>query len=159
MEMKGKSFKTTLLALICFYFILLMKCISLYSQSWYVLKIDLNRCSNCGRIIFTMGTLLEKELGAFDAKNNVNDVSMDNIHRKADENSLYGSLTERSHVDREDEFSTIFRIENEIQMYIGLWRTTLCTEDDSLCTDVDIDLAPDVFSALPLLSKIQGKIY
>jgi hypothetical protein len=156
MDARGKSLKTTLLALICFYVILLMKCISLNSQSWYILKIDLNKCSNCGKIIFTIGTLLEKEYGALDDKASVNDVSMDIIHRRA-EHSLYGSVTEKDHVERYEDYNSIFRIENEIHMYVGLWQTYLCTEDGIYCADLDIELAPNVFAPLPLLSKIQGK--
>ncbi|XP_045199527.2 uncharacterized protein LOC123553881 [Mercenaria mercenaria] len=149
MNMKTKTFQSPLIALLCFYLILILNCVTLFIQSWYTLKIDINKCSNCGRIIVAMGTLLEQAVGAFEDNTEVKDVSMET-------NLVYGM--DEGIYRKSNEYDTIFKIENQINMYVGLWKTSLCTEDDVYCVDLDTDISPSVFAPLPLLFEIQENI-
>lgn len=159
MNIQSKSTQTTFRILSCFFLILVIKIVAVVSVSWYTLTIDINKCIDCGRIIVTMGELIEETLGEFDSN------TPDNIYMSLNEEkeNNYDSDIETSNLnqvnemktDRYDDGITLFKIENEINMHVGLWKASFCSQDVRLCALVKLSNT-DIFSSLPLLNDIQG---
>lgn len=163
-RLKTVHTSTLLFSLVC---VIILQLIACSSRTWYVYSIDINKCLNCGRIIVTMGTLIEDNIETLEDEHYSKEFSMDAINRRDYQNSVYSNIDtndyqtqgegRRSDTMHSAVYTEQFKIEDWIHVYVGIWGTSLCTDALNYCVDLDTEVALTTFSFMRSLRHMQGE--
>lgn len=151
---------------------------AVFSQSWYVLVIDLNTCLDCGRFIVSIGEMMENSTQLLGYRQ-VMDVSVDtedpiyidksdlpeNVYMDSDalyryvfndstKLTLFGNDPDSVYESFQDEFE----ISETLHISVGLWITSVSTQNETVSVDLDLPTTRRVFRQFRPMEQLQGNM-
>lgn len=151
---------------------------AVFSQSWYVLVIDLNTCLDCGRFIVSIGEMMENSTQLLGYRQ-VMDVSVDtedpiyidksnlpeNVYTDSDalyryvfndstKLTLFGNDPDSVY----ESFQYEFEISETLHISVGLWITSVSTQNETVSVDLDLPTTRRVFRQFRPMEQLQGNM-
>lgn len=103
---------------------------------------------------YSKGVFMENAINRRDYHNSVYNTDTDDI----DPNSYQAhGEGRRGDTVQSAAYTEVFRIEDRINVYVGIWGTSLCTDNIIYCVDLDTEVAHNVLSSMRSLKQIQGE--
>ena len=154
---------------------LLLDPFAIFSNTWFMLVLDLNNCQACGGFIVGIGQLIENSTTHTDYRT-VNDVIVNETELSidfddtgiargifVDNDSSYRYVIDETHTltlfgdDPEDVYESDFEVADSLYVALGLRSSKVCTKDLKKCVTVDLHTIRGLLGGLQTLLCIIGK--
>jgi len=135
--------------------VIVLHVLSLLSNTWYVLYLDLDGCNSCGTLIVSIATIFENTYSFYNvfADDGVH-IQLDELnHKHANSNVVIDEFRD-SLIERQSEELVI---ETGLYIYMGLWTVSICLVDGRTCTDIDLSTSSIIMRNVQPIADMCGE--